>query len=334
MIHLDTTHTQQRPDGLRYDPISGVLLAPPSRIERDPNQPRISFPAEQQESLRADIDAWRERGRGLCGTGLMEPLKCRWAPGAFDASGNVSPDAKLILWDGERRWRTTKDDYPWLPLLLDDLNAKDARDAALRTSIHKKLLSRLEEAHAFAQKMADEGWGVPRLAKHYNVSQGYVNNRLPLLAMPAYLQEMVEDDPLTMSHALALHNADLPQDEKKALVEEVEQGLSVVNLKTEIDRAIQARTLQMETASAPDLETAQRTSTFERTGGSNVSRGLQVKGASARESLTEATAALKTASAQIDTAATWFRSIKAEDYEKTIVPEIERIIAKLETFKT
>lgn len=87
MIRLNLKHTELRPDGLRFDPESGVLLAPTSRLVLDPNrkvQPRYLFTPERLKALRADIDDWHNAGKGLCGTGIIDALKVRWLVGVIE----------------------------------------------------------------------------------------------------------------------------------------------------------------------------------------------------------------------------------------------------------
>ncbi len=326
---------ESRPDGLKSDPASGVLLAARSRLVPDPNQPRKHFAAGELRDLRNSIDVVRDVGGGIAKTGFDMPFLCRWEPGTLDKTGEPTKKSMLIIEDGERRWRATDETYPWIPLVIKNDSSEEAWDVALRSSIQKKLLSPLEEGNAFAAKMQREGWGTYRAARHYGVSEGYLKNRIYLRDCPADVQEMVARHPDTMSHALAFRSAGekLPAADRKELLEEINQGLSLVSLKEEIEDRISARELRQSTRRAPDTHTQQRQQQAETTGSAPVSREKLVKGASSRESVNEAVAAFKQLSASIDNAASWFRTIPAKDYESKVLPEIERLIMKLEAFK-
>lgn len=186
MIRFNFDRTELLDNGLRFSPEYGVLLAPPSRLKIDPSNPRREITEEDIQAKRAGIDGWRKEGHGLFKIGIMEPLKCRSEAGAVLADGSIRKNAKLLIWDGGLKFRATKDDYEWLPVTLDDLNAAQARSAALRTSINNKGHSPIEQAHhAFAAEIKENGESLRALARKYKVDKSYIENRLNLLKAPA-----------------------------------------------------------------------------------------------------------------------------------------------------
>lgn len=222
---------QQLNNGLRFDPVAGVTLAPPAMIEGDRNQPRQHFDLDDLRELKRDIEDWRAKGRGIAGTGYIQPILGRWEPGAVKPDGSIKKGAKIIIVEGEKRWRsawknadprTKVAEAELVPVVLDDVNAKEARDVALRSSIHRKDLLPEEEAAAFAAKMEDEGMSLRVLARHFNKSTGYIENRLALLKMRPDVREMVAQQPKTLSSARLIN---------KVQNEKVRQGLidSVLN---------------------------------------------------------------------------------------------------------
>jgi len=321
---------QSRPDGLKFDPDSGVLFAPRERIIPDPEQPRKSFPKSEINELRRSIDTVREVGRGLGKTGIDMPLLCRWEAGKVG-----DKKSKLILEDGERRWRATEDGFDFLPIIIKNDSSEEAWDVALRSSLQKKLLTPMEEGNAFAAYMKRTGHGTYRTARHYGVSEGFLKNRVYLRDCPSDVQDMVNRHSDTMSHALAFRavGKKLPADDRKELIQEVLSGMSLVVLKGEIEARIATHERKADTRRAPDTHTQSRQTQAAVTGSAPVSRGERLKGASLNESLNEAVNGLKTASTQIDNAATWFRTIDEKSYINKVVPEIEKLIAKLEQYK-
>jgi ParB/RepB/Spo0J family partition protein len=307
VIRLNLDRTELLPNGLRYAPDAGILLAPSARLKNDPRQPRRHFPQDDLDRLRADIDFWRKQGRGLAGTGFLEALACRWAPGSSNADGSVKKNAKLIIWDGERRWRATKDDYEWLPVVLDDLSAKEARSAALRTSIHKALLLPIEEGHAFAQEMKDDGASLRVLAKKYSVDKSYIENRVGLLRCPDDVQRFVSEHPDKMSHGLALRDV-TDKALRAELIDLAIHGTGVRELQQSIDEARAERDRATETRRAPDRETQARQSRAAQSGSAPVSRGRQITAHTNREATQEARSAVVVAHSNINTARQWIEN--------------------------
>ncbi len=300
MIHIDVSQTQLLPSGLRFSPDAGVLLAPPSRLKLDPTQPRTIIVEADLQELRADIDAWREDKHGLLKSGIMEPFKCRWEPGATNAEGNVKTNAKLLIWDGGRRFRVTKDDYDWLPIILDDLTSKQARSAALRTSIHNRAHLPIEQAHAFEDEMREEGLSLRAMAKKYSVDKSYIENRLNLLKCPPDVQQFAADNPGLMSHALALR----PVTDKalrSELMEYAKHGVSVREIQGEIQKASARQELEDETSRAPDAETQQRQIRAADEGSAPMSRGRHLTRTTRQEATQSARLAAESAAQNLKT---------------------------------
>ena len=325
---------ETRPDGLKYDPESGVLLAPRSRIIPDPNQPRKHFPQSELNELRRAIDTVRDAGGGLSKTGFDMPFLCRWEPGTLGKDGNPTKSSLLIIEDGERRWRSTDEGYSIIPLVIKNDSSEEAWDVALRSSFQKKLLTPVEEGDALAAFMERSGKGTYLTAKHFGLSEGYVKNRIYLRQCPQDVQKMVNAHADTMSHALAFRSAGdkLPASDRKELIEEVLSGMSLVALKDEIASRIADAERKRDTRRAPDTHTQQRQAQARITGSAPVSRGKRLTVATKSESGREAISTLKTIDAQIDNAATWFKTMSTDDYQSKVVPAIERLITKLETY--
>lgn len=331
MIKLDLSHTEAQPNGLLFDPDSGVLFTPRARIKRDKDQPRKNFDPEKLAALRADIDEWRKAKRGPCQSGFLEPLKGRWEPGTLGPDGNPTAKSKIILWDGERRWRVTED-YEWLPVVMDDLSAKEARSAALRTSIHKELLSPVELAHGLSEEKAENKWSNERLGKSYGFGESWARNRLDLLKMDTALQKMVDVDPKAMSHALVLFNAEIPKADLPEYIEAVlnpEEPISVPALKEWIEERKDEDKRQAESRQEPDLETKQRSRTNARTGGGNSSRGKQVTGWTQKDYRDSATAKLDLIEKFAGELEDLKKDVTPSYWEKHIVPQIKALAVSL-----
>lgn len=96
------------------------------------------------------------------------------------------------------------------------------RDAArldetvLHENVHRKALTPLEEAQAYARVMQRRGLGQRMMAKHAGVSQSHVAKRLSLLKLPESLQQALNDNVLTPAAAV-----DLVAKEDEATLEEL-----------------------------------------------------------------------------------------------------------------
>lgn len=315
MIRLNLKNTEQRADGLRFSSEAGVLLAPTARLKLDPGQPRLFVDDAELKELRADIDAWRTEGHGLLGSGIMEPLKCRWESGSVGADGSIKKSAKLLVWDGGRKWRVTHEDYDWLPVILDDIDSKKARSAALRTGIHNKAHTPIEQGHAFAAEMQEDGLSYRAMAEKYSVNKSYIENRVNLKKSPPDVQKFATASPDLMSHALAVREVG-DQTFRKTLMELAKHGATVTEIKEAIQEEKDAKKTLQDSQTPPDTETAQRASTHARTGGGNVSRGRQVTGHSIKERREETENSLSRASHNFDIAAGWMAELSDADRRK------------------
>lgn len=276
-VTLNLKQTEQLTNGLRFSRDSGVLLAPVKRLVLDPEQPRTVIIEEDLSELRNDIDLWREAGHGLVGSGIMEPLKCRWEPGAILADGTIRKDAKLYVWDGGKKLRVTQPDYDWLPIVFDDLDSKEARSAALRTSIHNRGHTPIEQGHAFAAEMKDTGVDYRAMAKKYSVDKGYIENRVNLLKCTPDVQQFAAKNPAKMSHALAMRPV---KDAvfRRELIDLAEHGASVKEIEGEIQRVEAEKALLKDSQKAPDTHTQSRQARAAQQGSAPVSRGEEIIG--------------------------------------------------------
>jgi ParB-like chromosome segregation protein Spo0J len=312
MIRLNLKNTQLRADGLRFSTEDGVLLAAASRLQLDPDQPRRFVDEKELKELRADIDAWRSDGHGLLGSGIMEPLKCRWEPGSVGADGSIKKNAKLLVWDGGRKWRVTHEDYDWLPIILDDLDSKKARSAALRTGIHNKAHTPIEQGHAFADEMQEDGLSYRAMAEKYSVHKSYIENRVNLLKCPPDVQKFATQHPALMSHALAMREVG-DKSFRGELMELATHRASVREIEEAIEEKKAAQEKQRESQRPPDAQTAQRSAEYSRTGGGNMSRGKQVRGHSVQERREETENSLLRASKNLEFAQEWLSGLSEKD---------------------
>jgi ParB family chromosome partitioning protein len=167
--------------------------------------PRRTFNDEQLEELTNSI---REKG-------VMSPLLVRPTddPNIFE----------LIA--GERRWRASqKAGLHDVPVIVRDVDDKEALELAIIENVQRADLNPLEEAMGYGQLIEQFEYTQQDLAQVIGKSRSHVANTLRLLKLPEDVRGMVSSGTLTAGHARTLITVEDPT----ALAQEiVEKGLSV-----------------------------------------------------------------------------------------------------------
>jgi ParB family chromosome partitioning protein len=173
-----------------------------SQIERNPFQPRETFPQEHIERLAASIKA----------QGLLQAITLR----------PIEADRYMIV-AGECRFRAHQ------LLGADAIRAEvvemSERDMALRAiieNVQRQDMNPMEEARSF-QRLIDEGMTVADIVEALGFKgRDRVQNRLNLLALDTPIQTLVQSGQLTTSMASAIALA--PTDQQTRLVREITAG--------------------------------------------------------------------------------------------------------------
>lgn len=154
---------------------------PPLTLEPDPCQPRKEFSQESLLGLAQTLE-----------TGQLQPILAR-------REGD-----KLIIVDGERRWRAAQ--LAKLPtvdvvVLEESLEAAGILLRQLITGIQKENLSPLETARAISGLMKLTGWQASRVADSIGLSAATVSRLLALLTLPESVQKRIESGDIAASTA-------------------------------------------------------------------------------------------------------------------------------------
>jgi ParB family chromosome partitioning protein len=184
---------------------SGGKKLPLEFIIPNRSNPRRTFNDEQLEELTNSI---REKG-------VMSPLLVRPTddPNIFE----------LIA--GERRWRASqKAGLHDVPVIVRDVDDKEALELAIIENVQRADLNPLEEAMGYGQLIEQFEYTQQDLAQVIGKSRSHVANTLRLLKLPEDVRSMVSSGTLTAGHARTLITVDDPT----ALAQEiVDRGLSV-----------------------------------------------------------------------------------------------------------
>jgi len=195
-------------------PIEGARLAdnsssgkrlPVEFVIANRANPRRDFDPEQLEELTSSI---REKG-------VMQPLLVR----------PTEDPNKFEIIAGERRWRAAqRAGLHDVPVIVRDVDDKEALELAIIENVQRVDLNPLEEAQGYGQLMDQFAYTQQDLAQVIGKSRSHVANTLRLLKLPQNVRDMLARGELTAGHARTLITAEDPA----ALAREiVDGGLSV-----------------------------------------------------------------------------------------------------------
>jgi len=169
-------------------------------------QPRTKFEEEAIEGLANSI---REKG-------VLQPILVRPHP---ERSGEY----EIIA--GERRWQASqKAQLHEVPVIVKEMDDRDAAEIALVENLQRQDLSPLEEAEGYDRLMAEFNHTQEALSKALGKSRSHVANMMRLLSLPAEVKSFLEDGLLSTGHARALLNCEAPADVAKQIIK---KGLNV-----------------------------------------------------------------------------------------------------------
>lgn len=192
-------------EGARVTESSSGKRLPVDFIVANRSNPRRSFDPDQLEELTNSI---REKG-------VMSPLLVRPTedPHVFE----------LIA--GERRWRAAqKAGLHDVPVIVRDVDDKEALELAIIENVQRADLNPLEEAMGYGQLIEQFNYTQQDLAQVIGKSRSHVANTLRLLKLPEDVRGMVSSGTLTAGHARTLITSDDPTALARQIVD---RGLSV-----------------------------------------------------------------------------------------------------------
>lgn len=193
-------------DASRVTDTTGIKRLPVDFIIANRSNPRRDFDPDQLEDLANSI---REKG-------IMQPLLVR-------PSGDDPDIYELIA--GERRWRAAqKAGLHEVPVIIRDVDDREALELAIIENVQRADLNPLEEALGYDQLMDQFSYKQHDLAQVIGKSRSHVANTLRLLRLPENVRDMLARGELTAGHARTLITAEDPE---KLAQRIVEGGLSV-----------------------------------------------------------------------------------------------------------
>jgi len=194
------------PAGAPADETRPARTAPVEFLRPNRYQPRRRFDEAEIDSL---VDSIRANG-------IIQPILVRRHP---DEPGRY----EIIA--GERRWRAAqRAQLHEVPIVVRDLSDQAALEVALVENIQRQDLNAIDEAEGYRRLMDEFGHTQDGIATTVGKSRSHVANTMRLLALPAPVQQLVQDGAISAGHARAL----IGLDNALALAQEIAaKGLSV-----------------------------------------------------------------------------------------------------------
>ncbi len=171
-------------------------------------------PGRFQPRRHFDDAALEELSESISNNGLLQPIIVRH----LEASSY-----EIIA--GERRWRASKAaGLNEVPVIIYDLDDKQALAVALLENIQRENLSPIEEAEGYQRLMKEFEYTQEVLARELGKSRSHVANLLRLLTLPEDVKKRIAIGDLSMGHAGALIGKD---DAAELAAHIIEKRLSV-----------------------------------------------------------------------------------------------------------
>ena len=220
---------------------------PIEHIRANPNNPRRHFAEEHLADL----------ARSISEHGIVQPILVRPVKGQ-DLGG-----AKYEIIAGERRWRAAqKAALHEIPIIIRDVEDKEALELAIIENVQRADLNPVEEALGYQQLIDEYDYTQSDLGTVIGKSRSHVANTLRLLKLPPQVQKYVTSGELSAGHARALVTSSDPEKLAKRIISEglsVRQAEELGQEKPETiskggERAPETKSLDFKTADTKALE--------------------------------------------------------------------------------
>ena len=170
------------------------------------SQPRKHFDEEKLQELAESIKA----------KGILEPLIVR----------KVDQGYEIVV--GERRWRAAqKAGLKEVPVLVKELEGKEALEISLIENLQRENLNPIEEAAGYKRLIEEFGIHQEELAGRVGKDRTTVTNALRLLKLPPEVIDPLLQGRITPGHARAILSLEMKEKQKELCSLIIQKGLSV-----------------------------------------------------------------------------------------------------------
>jgi ParB family chromosome partitioning protein len=159
-------------------------------------------PGRYQPRHSVDDDQIKELAQSVREKGILQPILVRRHPDEANAFEIIA---------GERRWRAAQlAKVHEVPVVIKDLDDREALEIALVENLQRQDLTPLEEAEGYRRLMDEFAHSQEALGKALGKSRSHVANMMRLLGLPDEVKAMLDRGDLSAGHARALLNAGKP----------------------------------------------------------------------------------------------------------------------------
>jgi len=178
--------------------VETIKLVKIENIKAGKYQPRQEFNEDKINELSESIKE----------NGILQPIILR----------KIDDDGGYEIIAGERRFRASKKaGLEEVPAIIKKLNNHQALELAIVENVQRSDLTVIEEAHSYKKLMQEFSYSQEQVAKKVGKSRSHVANNLRLLTLPVGIQNLLNNDSISMGHARAIVNAD----NKEQLVKDI-----------------------------------------------------------------------------------------------------------------
>jgi len=183
-----------------------VLQTPVGQIDPNPDQPRKNFSRLEMEELTNSLKEY----------GIIQPLIL-----------TRNNDRYQII-AGERRWRAAKIlGFITVPAIIRSVKDNDKLALSLLENIQRKDLNPMEKAKGYRRLMDEFNLTQEQISRKIGKARVSIANTLRLLTLSEEIQEAVNEEKITESHAKALLSTDSEEKQKSLLKRILGLGLTV-----------------------------------------------------------------------------------------------------------
>ena len=188
-------------DYAALDKVRAPREVPVEFLSPSPIQPRRRF---DEPGLSSLVDSVREHG-------VLQPILVRRVGEKTDAYEIVA---------GERRWRAAQTaQLTRVPVIIKDLDDREALELALVENIQREDLTPIEEGDGYQRLIDEFEYTQDQLARMIGRSRSHIANTLRLLNLPDEIKAMLDEGVLSAGQARPLIGAVGPITLAKQIIE-------------------------------------------------------------------------------------------------------------------
>lgn len=174
-------------------------------------------PAKRQPRQNIDEKELEELALSIKEKGFIQPVVVRKIDGL-----------KFEIVAGERRFRAARSlGLKEIPVIIKELDEKEAFILAIVENIQREDLNPLEEAQSFKRLMGEFGFSLEDIARFVSKDKTTIANSLRLLNLPEEIKSALSKGVISRSQARAILGAEKFRDQQRIFHQILKEGLSV-----------------------------------------------------------------------------------------------------------